>query len=130
MTTNDTNMIRSISWLSSGLVALLALASFSLSFESLRGLAIETRVVSPSLGWIFPLIVDGAIVVFSLSALRASLRKERTHWLRGISHLCNLWKYPLQHGARRSSLARQSPGSYPTYPALSLLRSTHAFDTG
>jgi len=84
MKTNDTNMIRSISWLSSGLVALLALASFSLSFESLRGLAIETNVVSPELGWIFPLIVDGAIVVFSLSALRASLRKEQTQWLRGL----------------------------------------------
>lgn len=84
MTTNDIQMIRSISWLSSGLVGLLALASFSLSFESLRGLAIETGVVSDKLGWIFPLIVDGAIVVFSLSALRASLREEKTHWLRGL----------------------------------------------
>jgi len=66
MNTNDTQMIRSISWLSSGLVA------------------IETGVVSDKLGWIFPLIVDGAIVVFSLSALRASLRKEKTLWLRGL----------------------------------------------
>lgn len=77
-------MVKSISWLSSALVGLLALASFSLSFEALRSLAIETGVVSPPLGWIFPLIVDGAIVVFSLCALRASLRKERTQQLRGL----------------------------------------------
>ncbi len=81
---DNLRMIASISWLSSGLVGLLALASFSLSFEALRGLAVETGVVSVKLGWIFPLIVDGAIVVFSLSALRASLRKERTAWLRGL----------------------------------------------
>ena len=82
---NDTlKMVKSISWLSSGLVSLLALASFTLSFEALRSLAIETGVVVPSLGWIFPLIVDGAIVVFSLCALRASLRKEKTRWLRAL----------------------------------------------
>lgn len=77
-------MVRSISWLSSVLVGLLALASFSLSFDALRGLAVEKGIVSESLGWIFPLIVDGAIVVFSLCALRASLRKENTHWLRAL----------------------------------------------
>lgn len=84
MKVDDITMIRSISWLSSTLVGILALASFSLSFEALRNLAVEKGVVSAALGWVFPLIVDGAIVVFSLCALRASLRKEKTAWLRGL----------------------------------------------
>ena len=66
------------------MVALLAVASFSLSFEALRQLAVEQAVVTPGLSWVFPLVIDGAIVVFSMSALRASLREEPTLWLRGL----------------------------------------------
>ena len=76
--------IRSISWASSVLVALLALASFSLSFEALKQLAVEKKVVPQNLGWVFPLVVDGSIAVFSMSALRASLREENAIYLRGL----------------------------------------------
>jgi hypothetical protein len=82
MNSKEEKMIRSISWTSSIMVTLLAVASFSLSFEALRQLAVEKGVVAEHLGWVFPLVVDGAIVVFSMSALRASLRDEPTVYLR------------------------------------------------
>ena len=75
-------MIGKTSWLSSALVGSLAFASFSLSFGALQDLAVREKVVSESLGFVFPLVVDGAIVVFSLCALRASLRKESAWLLR------------------------------------------------
>ena len=84
-------MVGGISWTSATMVSALALASFSLSFEALRHLAIEQGVVTERLSWIFPLVVDGAIVVFSLTALRASLRKESAMMMRllviGVSAL-------------------------------------------
>ena len=80
----EAQMLNSLSWFSCSMVAMLALGSFTLSFEALRALVVEMKIVSPDLAWIFPLIVDGAIVVFSLSALRASLRQEKTLWLRSL----------------------------------------------
>jgi len=77
----DERAISTISWLSSALVLGLALASFWLSFDALRHLAIEKSEVPPHLAFLFPLIVDGAIIVFSLSALRASLRTEKSYFL-------------------------------------------------
>lgn len=62
--------------LSTGLlVALLAAGAFALSFDALQHLA-EENGVTPGLTWVWPLVLDGAIVVFSLSALRASLHRE------------------------------------------------------
>ncbi|MAS95564.1 MAG: hypothetical protein CMO55_20375 [Verrucomicrobiales bacterium] len=57
------------------LVALLATGAFALSFDALNHLA-EENGVTPSLTWVWPLVLDGAIVVFSLSVLRASLHRE------------------------------------------------------
>jgi len=69
-------MVKGISRTSCVMVFGLAAASFTLSFESLRTLAEEEQVVAENLSWIFPLVIDGSIVVFSLSALRSSLREE------------------------------------------------------
>ena len=82
MNTDDHTMVSKISWLSSIMVGGLALVSFSLSFEALKELAVQEQVVPEKLGYLFPLMVDGAIVVFSLCALRASLRKEPAMTLR------------------------------------------------
>jgi len=57
------------------LVALLAAGAFALSFDALNHLAQENGVTA-NLTWVWPLVLDGAIVVFSLSALRASLHRE------------------------------------------------------
>ena len=75
-------MVGTISWLSSIMVGGLAIVSFSLSFEALRDLAVREHVVPEKLGYLFPFMVDGAIVVFSLCALRASLRKESATMMR------------------------------------------------
>ena len=56
-------------------VALLAAGAFTLSFDALNQLSTENGV-TPGLTWVWPVVLDGAIVVFSLSALRASLHRE------------------------------------------------------
>lgn len=46
-----------------------------MSFDALRKLAADNEVPI-HLTWIFPLILDGAIIVFSLEAFRSSLQRE------------------------------------------------------
>ncbi|MAU01146.1 MAG: hypothetical protein CL608_28720 [Anaerolineaceae bacterium] len=66
-----------ISLVSALLVLFLAGSAFFLSFESLRDLAVQIGVAE-GIAWLYPAIIDGAIVVFSLSVLRANLTRERT----------------------------------------------------
>lgn len=61
------------------LVLLLAFASFALSFEALSDLAARSGAIAPSKAWIFPLLIDGAVIIFSTAALRASIF-GRTDW--------------------------------------------------
>lgn len=72
---NRTNTL--ISTLTGVLVFLLAAAAFLLSFDALKHLA-ATNGIPTSKAWIYPAIVDGAIIVFSLSVLQASLNRQRT----------------------------------------------------
>lgn len=67
---------RILSGITGALVLFLALGAFVLSYDALRALALANGV-TPRLVWLWPLIVDGAIVVFSLAVLRASLHGER-----------------------------------------------------
>ncbi len=67
--------VRTLSAVTGALVALLAAGAFALSFDALNHLAQENGVTA-GLTWVWPLVLDGAIVVFSLSALRASLHRE------------------------------------------------------
>ena len=70
---------KTLSTLSAWLVSLIAFLAFTLSFEAIRQLAIETG--TPELfSWLIPLIVDGAMIVFSTHVLRATLLGERTWW--------------------------------------------------
>jgi hypothetical protein len=71
--------VRLISNITGGLVALLAAGAFALSFSALSELA-SANGVSVSLTWIWPLILDGAIVVFSMAVLRASLYRESVRY--------------------------------------------------
>lgn len=68
-----------ISLLSGALVAFLALAAFVLSFDALRHLAAANGVAA-GMAWLYPAIIDGAIIIFSLSVLQASLNRERTRY--------------------------------------------------
>jgi hypothetical protein len=56
------------------MVGFLGVASFALSYEALRTLAIETGALSPSAAWLLPILVDGAAIIFSLSAFQASAK--------------------------------------------------------
>lgn len=72
--------IRVISHLTILLVVLLAVASFTLSYEALAELAQRSGAISAGKSWVFPLCVDGSIVVFSIAALRATITGERGMW--------------------------------------------------
>lgn len=72
---NRTNTL--ISTLTGVLVFLLAAAAFLLSFDALKHLA-ATNGIPAGKSWIYPAIVDGAIIVFSLSVLQASLNRQHT----------------------------------------------------
>jgi DNA-binding NarL/FixJ family response regulator len=56
------------------MVGFLGVASFALSYDALRSLAIETGALSPSAAWLLPILVDGAAIIFSLSAFQASAK--------------------------------------------------------
>jgi len=58
-------------------VAGLALAGFAMSYEALHALARDSGV-SAELAWLWPLVVDGFIVVASLSVLGAVLESRRS----------------------------------------------------
>jgi DNA-binding CsgD family transcriptional regulator len=70
---------RLISYSSALLVFLLATGAFVLSYATLWDTALAYGL-PPRLAWIWPLLVDFALVVFSLAVVRASLYNERTWW--------------------------------------------------
>jgi hypothetical protein len=71
---------RSMRWIhrstTIGVVAL-AMAGFAMSYGALHGLALEEGVPA-RLAWLWPLVVDGFIVVASLSVLHAVLERRST----------------------------------------------------
>lgn len=77
-TCSPSNGLRLISIFTAALVILLGIASFALSFEALSQLAAECGAIKPGSAWVFPLMVDGSIVVFSISAFRAHLTGDRS----------------------------------------------------
>lgn len=79
-----TKTIAAVGKLTAILVALLAVAAFGLSFEALRDLATVAGGMKRSVSWLFPLIIDGGIVVFSLAALRASLTGADRTWFMAL----------------------------------------------
>lgn len=69
-----------ISHLSAALVGLLALGAFTLSYAALYETAAEHSLIPAKLLWIWPLLIDFALIVFSLAVLRANLLAERAAW--------------------------------------------------
>lgn len=59
--------------------AVLALGAFVLSFDALRELAVVAGV-RPALAWIWPVIVDGFIVVATINAIVLSKRSAKSAW--------------------------------------------------
>ncbi len=75
-------MNKYIAWLTSILVFAVALGSFVLSYNALYDVAIKNGI-TPSLAFIWPLLVDFSLVVFSLAVVTAHLYSESTRkqWL-------------------------------------------------
>jgi hypothetical protein len=64
-----------ISWSTAILVLILTACAFVLSFNALRDLA-QHNGIAAHLAWMFPLVIDGFIIVASLSVVRNSLLSE------------------------------------------------------
>ena len=65
--------VKLISSFAAFLVAFLAIGAFTLSYTSLQHLA-RVHGIDPGLTWLWPLLLDFAMIVFSLAVLRANLR--------------------------------------------------------
>lgn len=68
-----------LSWLSAIAVTLIALFSFAISYVAQRELAVAAGI-HPWLTYVFPLVIDGFIIVASLSVLRNSLVGESSRY--------------------------------------------------
>jgi hypothetical protein len=68
-----------LAWGTAGAVGLLAIGGFILSFNALRDLAAASGIL-PELAWIWPLVVDGFIVVATAAAFGLKKRGPRTTW--------------------------------------------------
>lgn len=116
--------------LTAGLVSFLAIAAFGLSFEALRDLAIVEGGMKPQVAWLFPLIVDGGIIVFSLGALRAGVTGGRDkRWFLGLVVVVTLFSVALNVAHAQEGIVSGMVASVP--PVLlflafeSLMRQIH-----
>jgi hypothetical protein len=66
-----------INWLTGILLLVIAALGFASSYLALADLAQQHKFTLPA---VFPLILEGGMIVFSLAALRASLHAERAAW--------------------------------------------------
>jgi hypothetical protein len=73
-------------------VLVLAAAAFTLSYDALHQLALDSRV-RPALAWLWPVVIDGTIVVALLTVLaakRASMRAAYPWALAGLFSLASV----------------------------------------
>lgn len=77
ITQSPEDQSRKISILNAILVSLVAIGSFALSYRNLRLMAVENGITGP-LSYIWPLLIDFALIVFSLSVVVAYARAEST----------------------------------------------------
>lgn len=68
---------KTIAWITGSLTLLLALFSFILSFNALTDLAARHHISIP---YLFPLVVEAGVIIFSLNALYRSLYGEHAKW--------------------------------------------------
>lgn len=62
-------------------VVYLGIVAFIISFNSLRGLAADTGAIERAIAFLFPVLVDGAIVILARSALSESIKGRSTRKL-------------------------------------------------
>lgn len=111
------------------LVLLLAAGAFALSYAGLKDLAAKNGV-EPGLVWVWPLVLDGAIIVFSVCAFRAGICGESIAYpmfLVVISTLAsiafNILHAPIPEDATFWSRAAMIPRVMASIPPLALFLS-------
>lgn len=67
-----------ITWLTSALVLAIALISFVLSYHALQGVASANGLNTWYLSYLWPLLLDGSLIVYSLCVVTAHLHNEST----------------------------------------------------
>jgi hypothetical protein len=72
-------MNKLITLTTSALVAIIALISFIISYHALQGVA-STNGLDGWLSYLWPLLIDLALIVFSLCVVTAHLHSESTFW--------------------------------------------------
>jgi hypothetical protein len=70
-------------------VLVLAAAAFTLSYDALHQLALDSRV-RPGLAWLWPVVIDGTIVVALLTVLAANRARARTGYPWALAGLFSL----------------------------------------
>jgi hypothetical protein len=70
-------------------VLLLAAAAFTLSYDALHQLALDSRV-RPALAWLWPVVIDGTIVVALLTVLAAKRAATRASYPWALAGLFSL----------------------------------------
>jgi hypothetical protein len=70
-------------------VMVLAAAAFTLSYDALHQLALDSRV-RPALAWLWPVVIDGTIVVALLTVLAAKRAGARTGYPWALAGLFSL----------------------------------------
>ncbi|RJQ25066.1 MAG: DUF2637 domain-containing protein [Peptococcaceae bacterium] len=73
---NTNRIVTLLSWLAAVLVLLLAIGGFILSYTALREVAAQNRIPE-ELSYIWPLLIDAAIAIFSVAVVRAALLREQ-----------------------------------------------------
>lgn len=69
--------VKTIALTTAVLVFLVALGSFALSYHNLRQMAIDNGITG-NLAYVWPLLIDFSLIVFSLSVVNAYLQSEST----------------------------------------------------
>jgi hypothetical protein len=70
-------------------VLVLAAAAFTLSYDALHQLALDSRV-RPALAWLWPVVIDGTIVVALLTVLAAKRAAARAGYPWALAGLFSL----------------------------------------
>jgi len=78
----DNKIVKVISVVTALLVFLLAIGSFALSYNALQDMAVKNGITG-WLSYVWPLLIDASLIVFSLAVVNAHLQSESTvkQWL-------------------------------------------------
>lgn len=83
MESSENTRVEFLSWASAAMVFLLAIGAFALSYNALRDVASNNGLDSWR-SYVWPLLVDAALVIFSIAVVRANLLGERSWWPWGL----------------------------------------------